>query len=106
MGNYGQPINLAQFSLYPKQINELKNWVSAIKDNKDSGIRTAFLIGPSGSGKTSLVRNLFQDFGYDLVEFTPDPSNTHKSEMDRLNTVLNVGNVMMMIGGKKKGCII
>lgn len=105
MGYYGQPKSLSEFNLYTKQVSELKRWLSSIRDNTDTGQRTAFLIGPSGTGKTTLVQNLYQDFGYDMVEFTPDPSNTHKVEMQRLNSILSAGNVMMMIGGKKKGVL-
>ena len=105
MGYYGQPKNLLEFSLYNKQIGQLKKWLGDIRTNKDNGQRTAFLIGPSGTGKTTLVNNLFADFGYDMVEFSPDPSNTHKVEMERLNSILSAGNVMMMIGGKKKGVL-
>ena len=95
--------DLNNYIIHKKAIDLLKNWMSKL--NQPGIPSCAVIYGYPGSGKTTLVHSLYKHFNYDIILFEPNPSNTHKKEIIRLEHILNEKNIMMMINDIKKGIL-
>jgi Cdc6-like AAA superfamily ATPase len=98
------PTNFNNYLLHRTAVSSLKSWLTEFQSGKRKrgGV---FIIGPPGSGKTVLSKLLLREFGYDIVEFQPDCTKTHKVEMTRLRNIIQTQNVGMMFNQHKKGIL-
>ena len=96
--------NVDKYIIHREIITKLSNWLLRFekKNNKEM---CAIIYGPPGSGKTTLAYNIFRKYDYDIIEFNPDHTKTHKQDMQKLEEMINGNNIMMMIDKKKKAIL-
>jgi len=98
------PTALKDYQIHRTAVTALKKWVLEFKNgNKERG--ALFIIGPPGCGKTSLSKLILAEHGFDVVEFQPDPTKTHKADMGRLRNIIQTRNVGMMFNLQQKAVL-
>lgn len=77
------PRTKPDLAIHPKKLNDVENWVRAIKEKtiKDSA-PILLLTGPSGCGKTASVKILAKEFGYTISEWIT-PVDIEHTRYDR-----------------------
>ena len=99
------PTRLSDFKIHSPHTQTILKWCDDYKNKKLTTTPIFIINGPHGSGKSTMVKLIIEHIGFDPVYFEPNYHNTHKTEIERLKSILSGGNVLMMIHSKQKAIV-
>ena len=100
MENLYRPNTIKDYGIHQNIIKEISNWLVDWENGTQK--KPLILQGDAGCGKSLLITLLFKDKKYDIIDFQPNFTSTHKNDMKRLKTYITTNNIFNMIEKRKK----
>lgn len=94
-----RPKTLTDYYISKQQLEIVKDWINALKNDDEDAKPFLILYGTAGIGKTTLAHLIFQKFGYEIIECNASDTRSKKQIKE---TIGGIAKVSVCVDSKNK----